>query len=146
MGPMTLPVPPARGPRGQDDVPPSLAGRAVLVVDDEELIRWSLTQRLGELGCEVREAASIGEARARLADPSARPPDVVLLDLKLPDSDGLSLLADVRAAAPGAVVILMTAHRSDAVTARAVAGGVRAFVDKPFDLETIAGQIAACLS
>ena len=62
----------------------------VLIVDDEPLIRWSVSETLADHGCEVVET---GDAHgARLAVGDDQPFDVVLLDYRLPDSDDLSLL------------------------------------------------------
>ena len=64
----------------------------VLVVDDERMIRWSLRAGLEEAGAAVEEAASLAEARRRLAESW---PDLMLLDLRLPDGSGFDLLAEV---------------------------------------------------
>src|SRR5262245_2699927 len=70
----------------------------ILVVDDERLVRWAVAETLGECGYEVSEAADADSARrAILAD---RTPELVLLDLRLPDSDDLALARFIRAHAP----------------------------------------------
>ena len=73
-----------------------LTAPRVLVVDDEGLIRWALGKALVSLGCDVQEA---GDARTAIvaASEADTPFDAVLLDLKLPDSDGLGLRLSVRA-------------------------------------------------
>ena len=84
---------------------------SVLVVDDEALIRWSLTEMLGERGYAVTEA---GDARMAVAaiENADEPFDVVLLDYRLPDSADLRLLEKVRRLAPTSQVIMITAHNS----------------------------------
>ncbi len=105
----------------------------VLIVDDEALIRWALAEGLRDAGHPVEVAASGAEARAFVAG-SAGTPLVVLLDLRLPDVNDLSLLRDIRASRPDAPVLIMTAHGSadDAAEARRL--GAWRFVGKPFDV------------
>jgi DNA-binding NtrC family response regulator len=105
----------------------------VLVVDDEPLIRWSLSEALSEHGYAVRQAASGAQARQEL-EASSGEPLVVLLDLRLPDVVDLSLLRDIRARRPDAPVVMMTAHGSDEDARDARRLGVFRFVTKPFDV------------
>jgi len=107
----------------------------VLVVDDEPLIRWALSEGLTESGCVVRVAASAAEARPLLASETI--PAAVLLDLRLPDVDGLSFLREVRDAWPAAAVLMMTAHGSDEDASAARALGAREFIAKPFDVREV---------
>src|ERR1051325_11707996 len=81
---------------------------AILVVDDELLIRWSLNETLTAAGHSVTEAVDRASAIASLkARP--QPPDVVLPDYRPPDADDLGLLAAIRQLAPDAQVIMRTA-------------------------------------
>jgi DNA-binding NtrC family response regulator len=113
----------------------------VLVVDDEPLIRWAVREGLEGEGYDVVEAASAREALASLAD--GKTVAVALLDLKLPDSDDLSLLRRIRAAVPGCRVIMMTAHGTPELLAEAIREGAYNTVAKPFDLERIVGMVRA---
>src|SRR5439155_6742807 len=79
----------------------------VLVVDDEALIRWSLSEGLTEFGYVVRLAGTAAEARAAVAS-FGHEPLVILLDLRLPDMSDLTLLREIRQARPDAPVIMMT--------------------------------------
>jgi DNA-binding NtrC family response regulator len=107
----------------------------VLVVDDEALIRWSLRQGLTRRGHRVTEAADAEHALEALSvDPDRF--DVVILDYRLPDRQDLSLLAEVRRRAPLAAVWMMTAFGDGAMRAGALALGVRAVIDKPFQLNS----------
>lgn len=117
------------------DISP-VAGKSpvrVLVVDDEHLIRWSLTELLGECGCRVAEAGDGRSALEALAHGFADP-DVVVLDLRLPDTDDLTLVAAVRRAAPRARIILMTAFDTPEVLENALDLGVFRVVPKPFEM------------
>ena len=108
----------------------------VLVVDDEPLIRWSVTETLAAAGHRVFEAGDAASTR-HLLDHLDAPPDVVLLDYRLPDSDDLSLLSDVRRLSPGSAVVMMSAHGAPDVAAAAAALGAHGMIDKPFDVASI---------
>jgi DNA-binding NtrC family response regulator len=112
----------------------------VLVVDDERLIRWSLAEALTECGHIVTEAVDAASARRIVAD-AAPPPDVVLLDYRLPDSDDLGLLATIRHEAPDARVILMTAYGSPEVVKGAMELGAYRVVSKPFEVDDLAALV-----
>jgi DNA-binding NtrC family response regulator len=108
--------------------------RTALVVDDEALIRWSLSRALRDRGCDVVVAADAQEA-LRVA--RAGGIDIVLLDLRLPDSEDLGLLTRLRALVPTARVILMTAFGTAETKAQAVQLGASAVVDKPFTVKAL---------
>ena len=80
----------------------------VLVVDDEPLIRWSLSEALQDRGFDVRVAPDGQTALSALAEGAAGKPDVVLLDYLLPDSNGLSLFEKIRGLMPEGRVIMST--------------------------------------
>jgi DNA-binding NtrC family response regulator len=112
----------------------------VLVVDDEPLIRWSLSQALEERGFDVR-VASDGRTALSALSGDAGPPDVVLLDFLLPDSNGLSLFERIRDLMPAGRVILMTAYGSPEVIDKALQLGAYRVVSKPFEVTDIASMI-----
>lgn len=108
----------------------------VLVVDDELLIRWSMTETLTQAGWEVGEAGNAKEALRHLsADPA---PDVILLDFRLPDSSDLTLLEKIRRLVPGTAVVMMTAYGTPAMRAGALALGAHRVVTKPLDMHDLA--------
>lgn len=108
----------------------------VLVVDDEPLVRWSIAETLRAHGFEILEAADARTALLTILE-AASEPDVVLLDLKLPDSDDLGLLASIRRIAPRVPVILMTAFGTPELLDDARRLGVFTVLDKPFELEEL---------
>lgn len=114
--------------------------REVLVVDDEALIRWSVSEALTDAGWTVRQAATGAEARAMVAALEERP-FVVLLDLRLPDVSDLSLVRHLRASRPDVPVVIMTAHGSPEQARMAQTEGVFRVVDKPFDIATIVSVV-----
>jgi DNA-binding NtrC family response regulator len=114
-------------------------GLHVLVVDDEPLIRWSIAETLGAAGHQVIEAQDAASALRALAD--APDTDLVLLDFRLPDSNDLGLLAEIRRIAPGAPVIMMTAFGTPDVTASALKLGASKVLNKPFNMHDLEGLI-----
>ena len=80
--------------------------REILVIDDDKLTRWSLATVLARFGYRVREAASAAEG---LASARESPPDLVLLDIRLLDGDGGTVLRDLRQSRPGLPVVMMSA-------------------------------------
>ena len=110
----------------------------VLVVDDELLIRWSVSETLTEAGHEVTEAADAASAVVAVLNTR---PDVVLLDYRLPDSDDLGLLTKIRRLAPAAAVIMMTAFGTPEMTSAAIELGAREVVNKPFNMRDLAEKV-----
>jgi two-component system response regulator HydG len=118
----------------------------VLVVDDEFLIRWSIAEALEHAGHAVVQAEDAASAIRALNEPS-EPIDAVVLDYRLPDSDDLGLLANVRRLAPDAPVIMMTAYGSPEVVAGALRLGAYAVLSKPFDVQELERTLtSACRS
>ncbi len=106
----------------------------VLVVDDEKLIRWTLQQCLEPEGYKVIEADDGDDALRLVHD---EPPDLMLLDLRLPGTDGMAVLHRAREAEPDLPVIIMTAHESVESAVRAMKLGARDYVSKPLNLEEL---------
>jgi two-component system, response regulator, stage 0 sporulation protein F len=113
----------------------------VLVVDDEFLIRWSLVETLTDTGHEAVEAKD-GQSAVRVLSESAIPFDVVLLDLRLPDSNDLTLLSQVRRLFPSTQVILMTAYGSPEVVKGATDLGAFRVVSKPLEMADVPALVS----
>jgi DNA-binding NtrC family response regulator len=113
----------------------------VLVVDDEPLIRWSVSETLSDHGFHVVESGDAQSARNAVRDAS-REFDVVLMDLRLPDSDDLSLLRALRTMAPHAQLILMTAFGTPEIEHDAMDSGAFRVLSKPFEIEEVARAVA----
>jgi DNA-binding NtrC family response regulator len=112
-----------------------MAGRApvVLIVEDEPLIRWMLVDVLATEGFGVIEAKNGAEALERFG-PEV---DVVLLDIRLPDANGLDLLPGFLRQCPHVAVLAMTGHGTPDVERVALERGARAVVHKPFEVDEL---------
>jgi len=106
----------------------------VLVVDDERLVRWSLRQKCEEWGYQVSEAES-GVAALRVAQNES--PDLVLLDVRLPDMSGLSVLEQLKKNEDTRAVIMITADPQLDDIKAALKLGAYDFVGKPIDFEEL---------
>ncbi len=133
-------------PRRRDDrcvqTAPPASARRVLVVEDETLMRWSLVEMLTLNGYDVVDVEDAAAARRVLGDTVAAI-DVVLLDLWLPDSRDLGLLADIRRLSPQSAVVLMSVDCPPETIEAARALGVSTILPKPFDLWEIGRIVAA---
>jgi DNA-binding NtrC family response regulator len=105
----------------------------ILVVDDESLVRWSLKERLEEHGYDVAEAET---SAAALGQPIADI-DLVLLDFKLPDGDGLDVLRQIKERSPDTLVIMMTGYSTVENAVEAMKRGAYHYVNKPFNLDEV---------
>jgi two-component system, NtrC family, response regulator AtoC len=118
-----------------------MAKPTVLVVDDERLIRWSLTKRLRSEGYEVLEAETGEDALERITEGV----DLVLLDYKLPDIDGVTVLRKIKEADQDILVILLTAYATVETAVEAMKIGAYHFTNKPFDLDELVATVARAL-
>jgi len=113
-------------------------GPAILVVEDEEAVRSLIVRALAPLGGTVETAATGGEARARLASSS---PDVILLDLMLPDASGLDLLTEALARDPDRMIVVLTGRADEPSIVEAMRRGAMEYLTKPFEVDDLAAVV-----
>ena len=106
----------------------------VLIVDDDQMIRWALTEALRSWGYSCNEAGTVSAALAAFETDQ---PAAVLLDVNLPDGSGLDGLREIKRRQPETVVIMMTGSVLVADTIAALRGGAYDFVGKPINLEEL---------
>ncbi len=110
----------------------------ILIVDDEVEFASTLVERLALRGIEARSANRGVEALALV---KARIPDVVILDLKMPDLSGLEVLARIKAIDPSIEVIMLTGHGSSAAGIDGMERGAFDYLMKPVDLKALLEKI-----
>jgi two-component system phosphate regulon response regulator PhoB len=121
-----------------------MAGRQILVVEDEKAIREMIAFGLRRAGFEVREAEDSRSARAAIAD---RRPDLVLIDWMLPDTSGLELTRLLKRSRDTRElpIILLTARAEESDKVAGLEGGADDYVTKPFSPRELHARINALL-
>ena len=114
---------------------------AVLIVDDEKLVRWAVKERLTQEGYRVVEAANGQEAQTAFQEGV----DLAILDYRLPDTDGLALMEAFKKADPDVPLMMITAHASVDNAVHAMRLGAFDYASKPFNLEELAVKVAKAL-
>ncbi|HEY4960906.1 MAG TPA: sigma-54 dependent transcriptional regulator [Terriglobales bacterium] len=114
----------------------------VLIVDDEKLVRWSLRQKCEEWGYHVLEADN-GAAALRVAHNES--PDLVLLDVRLPDASGIAILEQIKKAGDARAIIMITADPQLEDVKTALKLGAYDFVGKPLDFDELAVAVKNAL-
>ncbi len=123
--------------------PPENSGIVILVVDDEESMRFFLRNTLRREGYAVLVAED-GPAAIALAQ--AEPPDVALVDVRMPGMDGVALMRALRATLPDLPVILMTGYGSVQSALHAMKQGATDYMTKPFRVDAIRSKVAKALA
>ena len=121
----------------------SASAGSVLIIDDEAAIRESLETLLEMEGYSVQSAATADEGLTRIG---SRPYDLVLLDLALPDRNGIDLLAELHVHDPQLAVIMITAYGTVENAVKAMQAGATNFVQKPWDNEKLLADIRTAVA
>lgn len=120
-----------------------LTGKTVLAIDDARSIRTFLRISLESQGAEFHEA---GTARDGVAMCRKVHPDLVVLDLGLPDEDGLSILPEIKNTSPSPRVIVLTVRKENEMKEKARLLGADAYITKPFLVDELMDAIEAHIS
>jgi len=114
----------------------------VLAIDDEPAMNELVSGLLSGLGYEVETAVAGQPGRERF---EAFRPDVVIVDMMLPDGDGLALLKEFKSTRPEAEVIVLTAHATVARAVEAIQSGAHNFLEKPIDPDALQTYVERAL-
>jgi CheY-like chemotaxis protein len=128
----------------QPSVDPLLAGRKVLVIDDEQIIRETVRDVLVKFGCQVDTAREGGEAEALIKQ---QPYELVLTDIRMPGKSGYEVFRLVRDTHPGCAVIFMTGFGYDPTHSiiRAEPEGLSAILFKPFKVDELLKEVRGAM-
>ena len=113
--------------------------RRILVADDEANMRWVLERALTKAGYEVE---TVEDGQLALDRALGERPDLVLLDLKMPKMDGLSVLHTLKERYPDLLMVMMTAHGSTSTAVEAMKAGAQDYLMKPFDIDELLITVA----
>ncbi|MCH7779215.1 MAG: response regulator transcription factor, partial [Acidobacteria bacterium] len=119
-----------------------MAQTKILVIEDDAAIRRGLCDALSYAGYAVEECATGDEAVARICNLS---PDLVLLDVLLPGTDGFAILAELRVSHPQLPVIMLTALGTEEDRVRGLKLGADDYVVKPFSATELLARVEAVL-
>lgn len=106
----------------------------LLLIEDDDALRGRLARAFASRGFEVRQAANAAEAEAAARD---EPPEFVVLDLRMPDSNGLDLIPVLLSADPNTRIVVLTGYGSVATAIEAIRRGAMHYLTKPADADEI---------
>ena len=110
----------------------------ILIVDDAQFMRLRCARLLAERGYEIVEAQNGREAVEQYL---AHRPDAVLMDITMPEMDGLAALKQIRQLDPGARITMLTALGQQGIVMEAIKAGARDFVVKPFEADRVLSAV-----
>ena len=119
-----------------------MAQKTILVADDDASIRSLLKQLLADEGFAVLEAATGSEVVEKVKDSV---PDLVIMDIRMPELDGIEALSRVKTINPRTAVLIMTAFGSSNMAIRAMELGAFDYITKPFELDKISHTVKRVL-
>jgi two-component system chemotaxis response regulator CheY len=112
---------------------------SVLVVDDSLIMQKKIAGMLTELGLTVIACAATGVEAVRLY--RERRPDLVTMDITMPDMDGITATGQIIAEFPSALIVMVTSHGQEAMMMSALDAGAKGYVLKPLDRERFAAAL-----
>ncbi len=119
-----------------------MRAETIFILDDENLIRWSLKNKLSKAGYETMEAASLREAASTL---KSRDPDLIILDQNLPDGTGVGFLEELRGNGNRVPVVMLTAVDRSNIAVQAMKLGAADYITKPINFDELLAVIEKAL-
>jgi PAS domain S-box-containing protein len=134
----------AEPPAAREAIPAPRGSEAILVVEDHALMRDAMARTLREVGYDVSVAAGAAEARALLRE-AARPVDLLLADVVMPQTSGKALADELRADRPGLRVLFVSGYTENSIGHHGVSGADDHFLPKPFTSAQLAAKVREVL-
>ena len=106
----------------------------ILLVDDEPATQFGFCRYLNKAGYEIRAVTTLAEAREAI---SSKPYDVVILDMQLPDGNGIDWIGELRRSHPDSAVVVITAYGDIPIAVEAMKRGADQFLTKPVDMSEL---------
>lgn len=122
----------------KQQTPVSREIKKIMLIDDEKDLCLLLSEILEEKGYSVTSANSVGDALDFFKE---EPPDLVILDLNLPDGDGMSIVSKIKKTNPNTIICIVSAYGSEKRKMDAKKKGISIFIDKPFTVKEILKNI-----
>ncbi|MCL2683773.1 MAG: response regulator [Synergistaceae bacterium] len=119
-------------------------GTKVLIVDDAAFMRMMLRDILAKNGFEVVGEAENGKVAVQMY--SELKPDVVTMDITMPEMDGIAAVKEIKEADPGAKVVMVSAMGQQAMVIEAIRSGAADFIVKPFQPDRVLEALGKALS
>ena len=110
----------------------------VLIVDDSSIMRKAIEKYLGKIGIEINVVGSASNGRIALDMFKEHEPDVVTLDITMPEMDGLTCLTAMLELNADAKILVVSALKDEATSLEAISKGAKGFLGKPFNADTLA--------
>src|ERR671913_1487763 len=117
----------------------------ILVVDDEPIVRGTIMRVLSGWGFRIHEAETAQEAMSVLTSFAGEQPQLVIIDIVLPDDNGVRLGEQIREEFPSQRILYMSAYPREVVWAQGLRDGTEEFMPKPFTPEQLIRKVEAAL-
>jgi two-component system chemotaxis response regulator CheY len=115
----------------------------IMIADDAEFLRMRISKLLMNHGHSVIQADN---GLSAVSMYRAAKPDIVLMDITMPEMDGLTALAEIRSADPAARVLMLTALGQETVVIEAIKAGARDYIVKPFEADRVLAAVNKALT
>ncbi len=116
----------------------------VLIIDDNDMIRSMLRLSLASEGYKVVAEAATGASGVQMA--KTHQPQIVFLDIVLPDRNGIEMLSEIKAVAPDAIILMITSKNDGDSVRHSLEAGAKGYIIKPFTVSTVSKTLSNAIA